>query len=86
VQQVADHIEAAAHSLRGTDLRDLATQVSNVARQNPVLFLGGAALLGFATARFLKAKDPEQSKGTAQKINGDPWSAASARTGGRHDA
>lgn len=70
-QQVADQVEGLAERLRGTDLNQITRDVSDFARKNPALFIGGAALLGFAATRFLKARDPQRmdiATGTA-----DPW-------------
>lgn len=79
IQQVADQIEEVAATLRHADVRQLATQTTEVARQNPLLFIGGAALLGFAAARFLKARDPKPISTT---FKADPWAepAGSAHT------
>ncbi len=60
--QVAEH-------LKSTDIDALAHQASDFARRNPALVLGGAALLGFAAARFLKA-GPQRAVATAPQ---DPW-------------
>lgn len=59
--QVADH-------LKDTDVSALAREAGDFARRNPALVLGGAALLGFAAARFLKA-GPAPDTAVAQ----DPW-------------
>lgn len=62
VHQLADRIEEAATKLRQSDVRELAGQASDLAsdmaRRNPALFIGGAAVAGFVAARFLKARDP----------------------------
>jgi len=60
--QVAKH-------LKSTDIDALAHQASDFARRNPALVLGGAALLGFAAARFLKAG----SQTVAVTAPQDPW-------------
>jgi hypothetical protein len=41
--------------IRDKDLGEMAQVVSKVARENPILFLSGAALLGFAISRYAKA-------------------------------
>lgn len=73
--QAADHVanslQQVAGALRDTDLNEAAGKVSHFARENPVLFLGGAALLGFAAARFLKASDPTTPARRAD--DADPW-------------
>lgn len=71
--QVADQVEGIAARLRTADLSTMTRDVSKFARANPVMFIGGAALLGFAATRFLKARDPDRiDYGTA---NSDPWDA-----------
>jgi hypothetical protein len=55
VGQLADNVADAADRMRGMTLSDIARDTTDFARQHPAAFLGGAALLGFATARFLKA-------------------------------
>lgn len=56
--QVADALEQVAAQVRTTDIDRLARNVSGFARENPALFVGGAALLGLVATRFLKARDP----------------------------
>ncbi|WP_299297613.1 hypothetical protein [uncultured Tateyamaria sp.] len=59
---VADH-------LKSSDIEALARQAGDFTRRNPALVLGGAALLGFAAARFLKAgARPDDVAGAH-----DPW-------------
>lgn len=78
-QQVADQVEGLAHRLRATDLTSVTRDVSTFARANPAIFIGGAALLGLAATRFLKARDPNRVDfGVAQA---DPWNTA-PKTGG----
>ncbi len=72
VQQVADHIETVASKLRTADMHQLASQATDVARRNPLLFIGGAAIVGFAAARFLKARDPFPQPYYNAGAN-DPW-------------
>lgn len=75
VQQVADHIEGMATKLRTADIRQLADQATDMARRNPLLFIGGAAIAGFAAARFLKARDPQPA---GHSDYDDPWAAPRA--------
>ena len=51
----ADGAERAANFLRETDARQLVSTVEDVARRQPLLFVGGAFLLGVAASRFIKA-------------------------------
>ena len=70
VQHVADHIEDVATKLRTADVRELAGQATDMARRNPFLFMGGAAIAGFAAARFLKAREPQPAHDAQAS---DPW-------------
>ncbi|MEL6585117.1 MAG: hypothetical protein AAFY65_11435 [Pseudomonadota bacterium] len=80
VQHVADRIEGLAQNLRTTDIRTSLNSVNTFARENPVLFVAGAALLGVAATRFLKARDPE---GRPAPVGADdPWAAPQNRAMG----
>ncbi|WP_208347026.1 hypothetical protein [Pseudaestuariivita rosea] len=68
-EQVANGLEQAASQIRSADLNDIVDNVSDFARRNPLVFLGGAALLGFAATRFLKARAPEPDYDQSD----DPW-------------
>jgi len=54
-QTAADQAERVANYLQQTDAREILHTVENVARRQPLLFLGGAFLLGMAATRLLKA-------------------------------
>ena len=75
-QQVADQIEGVAQHLRGTDLNKVIHDTSEFARRNPLLFIGGAAILGLAATRFLKARDPKRVD--YGRDGSDPWANGSA--------
>lgn len=51
----ADQAERLAGYLRETDPRQMLRAVEDVARRQPIFFLGGAFLAGLAASRFLKA-------------------------------
>lgn len=51
----ADQAEKIAGFLRETDARQLVQSVEDVARRQPLLFVGGAFILGIAASRFIKA-------------------------------
>lgn len=72
VQHVASHLEGIADQIRATDINTTVRKVSDFARENPALFIGAAALAGFAATRFLKARAPESQYA---EPTGDPWSA-----------
>jgi hypothetical protein len=53
--QLAQGLDGFSQTLCERSVDGLADDVAVFARQNPLMFLGGAALVGFAAARFLKA-------------------------------
>lgn len=53
--QISSSLADASDQIRDKDFGEMVQMASKVARENPVLFLGGAALLGFAASRFAKA-------------------------------
>jgi len=54
-QTAAEQAERLANYLRDTDAREILDTVENAARRQPLIFLGGAFLLGLAASRFIKA-------------------------------
>jgi hypothetical protein len=54
-ETAADQAERIATYLQNTDAREMLNTVEDVARRQPILFLGGAFLLGMAASRFIKA-------------------------------
>ena len=51
----ADQAEKVAQYLRDNDARQIITTVESAARRQPLIFLGGAFVLGVAASRFIKA-------------------------------
>ncbi|MSU88879.1 hypothetical protein GE300_04480 [Rhodobacteraceae bacterium 2CG4] len=62
--QIAESLAELSDGIRDKDLRDLVHDASAIARRNPLAFLGGAALLGFAATRFAKAGQRGQAFGS----------------------
>lgn len=58
---LADSLAEVADSVKDRSVTDMVGEVSSFARRNPIAFLGGAALLGFAATRFAKAQTPVAS-------------------------
>ncbi|MFP7673851.1 hypothetical protein ACG74X_10920 [Marivita sp. S0852] len=75
--QLAQGIEGMAQTLRDRSIDGLVDDVAVFARRNPVLFLSGAALAGFAAARFLKSSPTH-----ADDDVHDPWTDHLSNTGG----
>lgn len=53
--QIAEGLADASEAMRNKDLSEMVQDVSAFARRNPLVFLGGAALIGFAATRFARA-------------------------------
>ncbi|QPM92497.1 hypothetical protein [Pseudooceanicola algae] len=62
--QVAKGLSGVSDAIRDRDLAEIASDVSAFARRNPLGFLGGAALAGFAATRFAKASSAARDRGT----------------------
>lgn len=60
---LASNLTRAADMVRGQNLSTLTSDLTQFARRNPALFLGGAAMLGFAAARLMKASERGGSSG-----------------------
>ena len=58
LREAADGLKQIAHAVEGKSLGTMAAELSEFGRQNPVAYLGGAALVGFALARFARASTP----------------------------
>ena len=72
--QAGEAVEDATNRLRERSIPDLVDDVSAFARRNPLLFLGGAALAGFAAARFLSASAPSDDEPDLIAADEDVWS------------
>lgn len=64
--QIAESLADASNSMRDKDLGEMVGAVSDFARRNPMVFLGTAAMIGFAATRFAKASTSATSGTTAQ--------------------
>ncbi|APX10522.1 hypothetical protein [Tateyamaria omphalii] len=77
LEEVARQVDHLADQIRTTDIDRLARSVGQAAQRNPLMFVAGAALVGFAATRFMRSRDPERR--TAYRVN-DPHA-----TGGTTD-
>lgn len=71
IEGVARQVDDWADQIRATDVDRLAHMVADTARRNPLMFVAGAALAGFAATRFLKARNPDHMPRTENFS--DPW-------------
>ena len=74
--QIAEGLADASDAMREKDLSTMVSDVSAFARKNPLVFLGGAALIGFAATRFAKA-----SSDTSHDVAHTPVSPKTLTTG-----
>lgn len=73
--QIADGLADACGALREKDLGQMAGDLTRFARNNPVAFLGGCALVGFAAARFTRTSAmplETEPSGTSSTIGASP--------------
>jgi hypothetical protein len=73
---VADSLNDASQAIRSRETSQLMNDISGFARRNPALFLGGAALVGFAISRFAKASAHRTSTSGSQS-----WMSSDGDTG-----
>jgi hypothetical protein len=71
---IAGSLADASDSIRDKDLGEMLDMVRTAARENPVLFIGGAALLGFAVSRYAKASgDQTRARAAHEKVEIDAF-------------
>ncbi|WP_324753275.1 hypothetical protein [Roseovarius sp. Pro17] len=75
--QIAGGLADVSDSIRGKDLGEMASELTTFAKRNPMLFLGGIALAGFAATRFATAS-------ARRDDDGAPSQSSSEIYAGRH--
>ena len=78
---VADQAERTAQFLNDTDAREMISKVEEAARRQPLIFLGGAFVLGIATARFFKAAGQGKPR---EGIKSSPYAYQATGPGARN--
>ena len=64
--QIASTLADVSDTIRDKDLGQVANEVSDFAKRNPLLFIGGVALAGFAATRFAMASARSEDSGPAR--------------------
>lgn len=82
LREAAAGLKQIAHAVEGKSLGAMAGELSEFGRQNPVAYLGGAALVGFALARFARASTPA---GATASLPVSRFDAGSADRSGDQD-
>ena len=72
-ETVADQAERIGEYLRTTDARQMLATVESVARRQPILFLGGAFVLGLAASRLIKAAGGSSNEQSGRQGQGQQW-------------
>jgi gas vesicle protein len=73
--QIAEGLADASDALRDKDLDTMVQDVTRFARKNPLVFLGGAVLIGFAATRFAKAS------GSSDEVSSGQYGASASTPG-----
>ncbi|OYW60896.1 MAG: hypothetical protein B7Z10_05405 [Rhodobacterales bacterium 32-66-7] len=66
---IASTLADVSDQIRDKDLGEMVQMVKRVARENPMLFLGGAALVGFAASRYAKASSSGSGMGSGKGMS-----------------
>lgn len=59
LREAANGLKHVADAMHGKSLGGIVEEISDFGRRNPVAFVSGAALAGFAVARFARASSPD---------------------------
>jgi ElaB/YqjD/DUF883 family membrane-anchored ribosome-binding protein len=78
LEQIAERTERLGVYLKETDGDRLLRDVERVVRRRPWLVAGGAAVVGFLTARFTKASSSRRHE--ADNVDGHPGATTGARS------
>lgn len=73
---MAGAIADLADTVRDKDMGEMVDDLSDFARRNPVAFLGGAALLGFAGVRMAKASRRARAEDGINRARGEHFDTA----------
>ncbi|WP_206076957.1 hypothetical protein [Palleronia sediminis] len=85
--QIAEGLADASDAMRDKDLGEMVNDLNRFARKNPVAFLGGAALIGFAATRFAKASSsPSHDTGGGSSHSSVPRTTPGTTTGTSYPA
>ena len=66
--RAASRVEGLSDYLQKKSLSDVVGDVERFARRDPVLFLGGALLVGLLGGRFLRSAAPGESAGQGARV------------------
>ena len=70
LSQASEGLTSISRAIEGRSVGDIVSDLAGFGRRNPVAFLGGATLAGFALARLAQASAPDSGTGSAE---GGDW-------------
>jgi hypothetical protein len=70
VRMIADRAQQLTSTIRDNDVDDVIAAVQDFGRKQPAVFLGAAALLGFAASRFVMASATRKPNGGLDRTAG----------------
>jgi hypothetical protein len=76
VRAAARKVEGLSHTIGSRNVEELFGAVTELARAQPTLFIGGAVAVGFALSRFLKSSATQSGRYDAQRQAWSPHQAA----------
>jgi len=71
LHEAAEGLKQISQSIQGKSIGTIVEDLSDFGRRNPLAYLGGAALAGFALARFARASAPDRP--AAEDDPGGVW-------------
>jgi hypothetical protein len=81
VDMASDQLRRFADNIRQRGVADMMDDVNQFARRNPAIFIGGAFLVGFGIARFMKASAGSGDDRSYDNFSGvDPMTAGPGTT------
>jgi hypothetical protein len=87
VDMASDQLRRFADNIRQRGVADMMGDVNQFARRNPAMFIGGAFLVGFGIARFMKASGYRGDDRSYDNFSGvDPMTAGPGSTAMPGDA
>lgn len=74
--QAAERVERLSAYVQGRDMRSMVSEVQEMARREPAMFLGAALAAGLLGARFLKSAQPAEQSVQSEPRSSRAYSAA----------
>jgi hypothetical protein len=84
MDKLAGNLDHLSDALHDKSLGDMMGQLNDLARRNPLMFLGGAAMLGFAATRLATASTPDgTSSGSGSRSGASGGTRSASSSSGR---